>query len=101
MKRPVAQMVSTGRALPAHVMTNHDFAAIGVETSHDWIVERTGIVQRHIARNGETTCSLGSEASRIAMDRAKVHAGQVDAIILSTATTDRLLPATAVDIQAD
>ena len=94
-------MVSTGRAVPAHVMTNHDFAAIGVETSHDWIVERTGIVQRHIARDGETTSSLGSAASRIAMERAKVHAGEVDVIILSTATPDRLLPATAVDIQAE
>ena len=101
MKRPVAQIVSTGRELPAHVMTNHDFAAMGLETSHDWIVERTGIVQRHIARDGETTSSLASAASRIAMDRAKVHPGQVDTIILSTATPDRLLPATAVDIQAE
>ena len=101
MKRPVAQIASTGRGVPAHVMTNHDFAAMGLETSHDWIVERTGIVQRYIARNGETTCSLASEASRIAMQRAKVHAGEVDVIILSTATPDRLLPATAVDIQAE
>jgi 3-oxoacyl-[acyl-carrier-protein] synthase-3 len=82
-------------------MTNHDFAAIGLDTSHDWIVERTGIVQRHIARDGETTCSLAAEASRIAMERARVHAGQLDQIILSTATPDRLLPATAVDIQAE
>lgn len=101
MKRPVAQVVSTGRGVPAHVMTNHDFAEIGLETSHDWIVERTGIVQRYIARNGETTCSLAAEASRIAMERAKVNAGEVDVIVLSTATPDRLLPATAVDIQAE
>jgi 3-oxoacyl-[acyl-carrier-protein] synthase III len=101
VKRPAAQLISTGRAVPAHVMTNHDFAGIGVETSHDWIVERTGIVQRHIARDGETTSSLGSAASRIAMERARVHAGEVDVIILSTATPDRLLPATAVDIQAE
>ena len=100
MKRPVAQMVSTGRSIPAHVMTNHDFAAMGLETSHEWIVERTGIVQRYIARD-ETTCSLGSEASRIAMERAGVQAGELDAILLSTATPDRLLPATAVDIQAE
>jgi 3-oxoacyl-[acyl-carrier-protein] synthase-3 len=101
MKRPVAQLVSTGRGVPAYVMTNHDFAEIGLETSHDWIVERTGIVQRYIAKNGESTCSLAAEASRVAMDRAKVHAGEVDVIILSTATPDRLLPATAVDIQAE
>ena len=100
MKRPVAQMVSTGRSIPAHVMTNHDFASMGLETSHEWIVERTGIVQRYIARD-ETTCSLGSEASRIAMERAGVQAGELDAILLSTATPDRLLPATAVDIQAE
>ena len=100
MKRPVAQMVSTGRSIPAHVMTNHDFAGMGLETSHEWIVERTGIVQRYIARD-ETTCSLGSEASRIAMERAGVQAGELDAILLSTATPDRLLPATAVDIQAE
>jgi len=93
-------MVSTGRSIPAHVMTNHDFAAMGLETSHEWIVERTGIVQRYIARD-ETTCSLGSEASRIAMERAGVQAGELDAILLSTATPDRLLPATAVDIQAE
>lgn len=101
MKRPVAQLVSTGRSIPPHVMTNHDFAAMGLETSHEWIVERTGIVERHIARDGETVCSLGTEASRIAMERANVHAGELDAIILSTATPDRLLPATAVDIQAE
>jgi 3-oxoacyl-[acyl-carrier-protein] synthase III len=93
-------MVSTGRSIPAHVMTNHDFAAMGLETSHEWIVERTGIVQRYIARD-ETTCSLGAEASRIAMERAGIQAGEVDAILLSTATPDRLLPATAVDIQAE
>jgi 3-oxoacyl-[acyl-carrier-protein] synthase-3 len=101
VKRPVAQIVSTGRGVPTHVMTNHDFAAMGLETSHDWIVERTGIVQRYIARDGETTCSLAADASRTAMQRAKVHAGEVDVIILSTATPDRLLPATAVDIQAE
>ena len=101
MRRPVTQLISTGRAIPSHVMTNLDFAAMGLETSHDWIVERTGIVQRYIAKNGETTCSLGAAASRIAMERARVHPGQVDAIILSTATPDRLLPATAVDIQAE
>jgi 3-oxoacyl-[acyl-carrier-protein] synthase-3 len=81
-------------------MTNHDFAAIGVETSHDWIVERSGIHSRHLARDGESTCSMGADASRLAMRRAGVTAGALDAIILSTATPDRLLPGTAVEIQA-
>jgi 3-oxoacyl-[acyl-carrier-protein] synthase-3 len=82
-------------------MTNHDFAAIGIETSHEWIVERSGIVERHIAREGDTTCSMAAAAAREAMKRADVHAGQLDAIVLSTATPDRLLPATAVDLQAE
>ena len=101
MKRPVAYMAGTGRSAPKFVMTNHDFAAIGIETSHEWIVERSGIHQRHIARDGETTCSMAADAGRKAMERAGVHPGELDAIILSTATPDRLLPATAVDIQAE
>jgi 3-oxoacyl-[acyl-carrier-protein] synthase III len=101
VKRPVAAVAGTGRGLPAHVMTNHDFAAIGIETSHEWIMERSGISERRIARNGETTCSMASDAARKAMDVAGVHPGQIDVIVLSTATPDRLLPATAVDIQAE
>ena len=71
MRRPVARIVSTGRGVPAKVMTNHDFAALGLETSHDWIVERTGIVERHIAGTGETTCSMATDAARRATDRAR------------------------------
>jgi 3-oxoacyl-[acyl-carrier-protein] synthase III len=82
-------------------MTNHDFAAIGIETSHEWIVERSGIVERRIAKDGVTTCSMGADAGRRAMERAGVHPGQLDMIILSTATPDRLLPSTAVDLQAE
>jgi len=81
-------------------MTNHDFASIGIETSHDWIFERSGIVERRLAKKGETTCSMGAAAGRIAMERAGIHPGEVDLIVLSTATDDRLLPSTAVDIQA-
>ena len=101
MKRPVAAVVGTGRGLPAHVMTNHDFASIGIETSHEWIFERSGIVERRLARNGETTCSMAADASRKAMEVAGVHPGEIDVIVLSTATPDRLLPATAVDVQAE
>ncbi len=100
MKRPIAAVAGTGRGIPAHVMTNHDFASIGIDTSHEWIVERSGIVERHIAREGDTTCSMAATAARSAMERAGVHPGQLDMIILSTATPDRLLPATAVDLQA-
>jgi len=100
VKRPVAYMAGTGRGVPAKVMTNHDFAALGLETNDAWIVERTGIRERHIAAQGETTCMMAAEAARQAMQRAGVSAGELDAIVLSTATTDRLLPATAVDLQA-
>jgi 3-oxoacyl-[acyl-carrier-protein] synthase-3 len=101
VKRPVAYIAGTGRGIPAKVMTNHDFAAIGIETDHDWIVERTGIVERHIAGADETTMSMAATASRVAMQRAGVQPGEIDAIILSTATPDRLLPSTAVDLQAE
>lgn len=100
MKRPIAALTGTGFSVPKHVMTNHDFAAIGIETTHDWIVERSGIVQRHIARDGESTCSMAADASRKAMQKAGITAAELDAVILSTATPDRLLPATAVDVQA-
>ena len=100
MKRPVAYVAGTGRGIPAKVMTNHDFAALGLETSHEWIVERTGIVERRIATAEESTCSMAVTAAKQAMDRAGVHAGELDAIVLSTATPDRLLPSTAVDLQA-
>jgi 3-oxoacyl-[acyl-carrier-protein] synthase-3 len=101
MKRPFAQISGTGRDAPATVVTNHDFKAMGIDTSHEWIMERTGIAERRIARNGETTCSMSAGAARAAMERAGVQAGELDAIILSTATPDRLLPATAVDLQAE
>ena len=100
MKRPIAAIAGTGRGLPATVMTNFDFAKIGIDTTDEWITERTGIKQRHIAR-GESTTTLAAAASRQAMLRAGVSAGEIDAIVLSTATPDRLLPATAVDLQAE
>jgi len=81
-------------------VTNNDFAALGLETSHEWIVERTGISERRIAGPGESTCSLAADAARTAMQRAHVQPGEVDVIILTTATPDRLLPSTAVDVQA-
>ena len=93
--------MATGRGIPERVMTNHDFASIGIETSHEWIVERSGIVERHLASDTETTATMAADAARTAMERAGVHAGQLDAIVLSTATPDRLLPATAVDLQAE
>ena len=100
MTRPVAYIAGTGRGVPKGVMTNHDFAGIGIETSHEWIHERTGIVQRYVATEGETTCSMAADAARQAMERAGVTPEELDVIVLSTATPDRLLPSTAVDLQA-
>ena len=97
----VARITGTGRGIPSRVFTNNDFAAIGIETSDEWIIERTGIRERHIAADNETTCWLAAGAARNAMSKAGVTAGELDAIILSTATPDRLLPATAVDLQAE
>ena len=55
MRRPVAYLAGIGKGVPAHVMTNHDFAAIGIETSHEWIFERTGIAERRIAKEPTET----------------------------------------------
>ena len=99
MKRPVGQIAGVGHAVPTRVMTNHDFAAIGVDTSDEWIVERTGIRQRYIAGPGETVASLGAEAARKAMARASVTAAELDTIVVATSSPDRLLPAAAVELQ--
>jgi 3-oxoacyl-[acyl-carrier-protein] synthase III len=100
MKRPTVFLTGTGRYAPPRVVTNHDFAELGIETSHEWIFERSGIVERRIAAAEETTCTMATAASQIAMTEAGVGAGEIDLIVFSTATTDRLLPATAVDLQA-
>ncbi|MGI9090429.1 MAG: beta-ketoacyl-ACP synthase III [Gemmatimonadaceae bacterium] len=98
--RPLAHIAGTGRGLPERVVTNDDFAALGIETSDEWIVERTGIRERRVCGPHESTCSMAADASRQAMNHAGVQPGELDTIILSTATPDRLLPATAVDLQA-
>ncbi|HEY7898752.1 MAG: beta-ketoacyl-ACP synthase III [Gemmatimonadales bacterium] len=97
----VARITGTGRGLPSRIFTNDDFASIGIETSDEWIMERTGIHERRIGSETETTCWMAAAAARGAMAKAGVTAGEIDTIILSTATPDRLLPATAVDLQAE
>jgi 3-oxoacyl-[acyl-carrier-protein] synthase III len=96
---PIVEIVATGRYLPDRVMTNADLEKI-VETNDEWIFERTGIRERRIADPEMCTADMAAAASRIAMQRAGVHAGEVDVIVLSTATPDRLLPSTACDMQA-
>ena len=93
-------MVSgTGSALPKRRVTNEELAAT-VDTSDEWIVERTGIRCRHIASDGETTGSLATDAARRALESAGVHASEIDLIVLATATPDQTFPSTATKVQA-
>jgi 3-oxoacyl-[acyl-carrier-protein] synthase-3 len=87
-----------GSALPRRIMKNTDFEGV-VETSDEWIVQRTGIRQRHIAAADETTASLGEAAARAALQNAGLAAEDVDLIVLATSTPNHTFPATAVEIQ--
>ena len=93
-------IAGAGSALPLRIMTNADISKV-VDTSDDWIVERTGIRARHIANDSETTRTLGADAARRALEHAGLSAGDVDLIIVATSTPDRTFPATAALIQAD
>lgn len=97
--QPVARIVSTGRYLPDNVVTNDDLAK-RMDTSDEWIRTRTGISERRIEVDGVGAAEMGARAARIAMKRAGVDPGEVDIVILSTATPDRWLPSTACDAQA-
>ncbi len=88
----------SGSALPRRVVTNAELAA-QVDTSDEWIRERTGIAQRYLAGEGETTASLATEAARAALENAGIAAGEVDLIVLATATPDQTFPATATLVQ--
>ena len=87
-----------GASLPKRVMTNSEMEK-KVDTSDEWIVQRTGIRQRHIAGEGETTASLGEAAARAALDNAGLTPADLDVIIVATSTPDNTFPATAVNIQ--
>lgn len=97
--KPTVEIVSTGRYLPDRVMTNHDLEEI-VDTSDEWIEDRTGIRERRIADDDTLASDMASAAARCAMDRAGVEPGEIDILIVSTATPDRWLPSTACDVQA-
>ena len=89
----------TGSALPRRMVTNEELAAT-VDTSDEWIVERTGIRARYIASDGETTGTLATEAARRALEAAGVEAAEIDLIVLATATPDQTFPSTATKVQA-
>jgi 3-oxoacyl-[acyl-carrier-protein] synthase-3 len=89
---------SVGAYLPAHIMTNDDLAR-KVDTTDEWIVQRTGIRQRHIAAEGENTSDLAFEAGKKALANAGITADDIDLIIVGTTTPDMTFPATAAVVQ--
>lgn len=97
--KPIIEITATGRFLPDNLVTNHDLTKI-VDTSDEWIQQRTGIRERRIAPDGMGAATMGTEAARKAMAAAGVHAGEIDLLVVATATPDRLLPSVACDIQA-
>jgi 3-oxoacyl-[acyl-carrier-protein] synthase-3 len=95
-----AQILGTGSYLPKNIVTNHDLEKT-LDTSHDWIVQRTGIHQRHIAQTDERTSDMGTKAALQALEMAGISIDQLDFIICATTTPDRTFPATAAKIQAN
>ncbi len=99
MKRPLARLAGTGRYTPSKVLDNAYFEKI-LDTSDQWIRERTGISERRVSEPHETVAYMGTEAARQVLDDVGISADEVDAIILGTASPDRLLPSSACDLQA-
>ena len=93
-----ARIAGIGSFLPEKVVSNKDLEKI-MDTSDEWIQERTGIKRRHIAGEGQTTGSMGLEAAKRAMEMAGVGADEIDLIILGTATPDKVFPSTACIVQ--
>jgi 3-oxoacyl-[acyl-carrier-protein] synthase-3 len=94
-----ARIIGTGGYLPSNVVTNQDLEKL-VDTSDQWIRERTGIEQRHIAVEGETTVDLAEQASRNAIEAAGIDASEIDLIIFATSTPDKIFPSSACILQA-
>jgi 3-oxoacyl-[acyl-carrier-protein] synthase-3 len=97
--RPTARgavITGWGTALPPKVLTNQDLAEMGLDTSDEWIVERTGIRERHV---GGTTAGLSAEAGRAALAMSGLDPDSIDALVLATTTPDRTVPATSATVQ--
>lgn len=93
-----SRILATGSYLPDKVLTNHDLEKI-VDTTDQWITERTGIKQRHIVADGETTCDLAEQAAKNAIEAAGIDPQSIDLIIVATTTPDRIFPSTACLLQ--
>ncbi|MBN8919194.1 MAG: ketoacyl-ACP synthase III [Rhizobiales bacterium] len=99
MKDTVSVVVGCGGYLPERVLTNADLAKM-VDTSDEWIAQRTGIRERHVAAPGEMTSDLGLKAAQAALANAGMDASEIDLVLLATSTPDQTFPASAVSIQA-
>jgi len=93
-----SKIIGTGSYLPAKVLTNFDLEKI-VDTSHDWILSRSGIVERHIASDNEFTSDLALQASLRAIEAAGISADEIDLVIVATTTPDQVFPSTACILQ--
>lgn len=93
-----SRIIGTGSYLPEKILTNHDLEKM-VDTSDEWIRERTGIEQRHIAAENETTCDLAEKAALNAIDMAKIDPQSIDLIVVATTTPDKIFPSTACLLQ--
>jgi 3-oxoacyl-[acyl-carrier-protein] synthase-3 len=94
-----SRIAGTGSYLPARIVTNAELAE-RMETSDEWIRQRTGIGQRHVAADGETTSMLAVRAAEAALAHAGLKAGDIDLIVLATATPDYTFPSSATQVQA-
>ncbi|MBA0901912.1 MAG: 3-oxoacyl-ACP synthase, partial [Candidatus Nitrotoga sp.] len=93
-----SKIIGTGSYLPTKVVTNFDIEKL-VETSHDWIVTRTGIVERHFAAKDEQASDMAVHASRRALEAAGIGADEIDLVIVATTTPDQIMPSTACILQ--
>ena len=95
---PQSRIVGTGRYVPERVLTNHDLEKL-VDTSDAWILERTGIKERHVAAEGQTTSDMAAAAGRAALEMAGIPASKLSMIIVGTISADTPMPACAVHVQ--
>ncbi|MCG6971439.1 MAG: ketoacyl-ACP synthase III [Gammaproteobacteria bacterium] len=93
-----SRIIGTGGYLPETILTNKDLERM-VDTSDEWITDRTGIKKRHVAAKDETTCDLAEHAAKAAMQAAGVHANDIDLVIMATTTPNQVFPSTACLLQ--
>ena len=99
MKRPIAELQGTGRYTPKRVMTNDEFSKI-LDTSDQWIRERTGIRERRVAGPDESNACMGKAAAEQVLQETGLTPLDIDALVVATCSPDRLLPSQACDLQA-